>query len=174
MLVQLGQRRATGDLVDELVECHGRIRKFLGFGRALASTAGVPREEVHMVAGQIRRYFAVAFPMHRQDEEELIAPVLAEAEAELDAALAKMVHDHADHAAQVVRLVELCADLEREPELLPRHAAELAAIVGDLEAELEPHLQLEEHLIFPALRELPRARRDEILRAMRARRSEVL
>lgn len=127
-----------------------------------------------MVAGQIRRYFAVAFPMHRCDEEELIAPVLAEAEAELDAALARMVHDHADHAAAVARLIDLCTDLEREPEQLPQHAAELAAIVGGLEAELEPHLQLEEHLIFPALRELPRARREAILRAMRARRSEAL
>src|SRR6185437_5656461 len=134
MLVQLGQRAAREDAVDLLVECHGRIRRFLGFARQLA-VAQAPDDEVKAVAGQIRRYFAVAFPLHLADEEELVVPALATAGEPAAAALAEMRADHAAHDPAVVRLVEICGELERAPGALARLAPQLGAVADELSRE---------------------------------------
>jgi hemerythrin-like domain-containing protein len=164
MLVQIGQRKAEPDVVALLVECHGRIRKFLGFAQRIAREPEVEAEEVRAVAGQVRRYFAEALPLHIADEEELIVPALAG--AGLDAALAAMRAEHADHAAAVARLVEAC-------DLLARDRAargELGAAADALVELFEPHLAAEETVIFPAVAALLRERRDAIRQGMRARR----
>ncbi|MGE5185042.1 MAG: hemerythrin domain-containing protein, partial [Acidobacteriota bacterium] len=103
MLHTLGKRAASEDVVDLLVECHGRIRKFLGFARALADKPEAPAGEVRAVAGQIRRYFAVALPLHIADEEEAIMPRLAAASDDVTRALAAMHREHAAHAGEIAR-----------------------------------------------------------------------
>ncbi len=170
MLHTLGKRATSEDAVELLVECHGRIRKFLGFARALADKPEAPASEVRAVAGQIRRYFSVALPLHIADEEELITPRLATANDAVARALATMHGDHAAHAAEIARLVALCSELEREPARLAQRAGELHASAVQCTADLEPHLELEERVVFPALRHLPATQRDEIRHGMRARR----
>jgi hypothetical protein len=49
MLVQIGQRRTTEDVVALLEECHQRIRSFLSLARQLATSEGVPDDEVRSV-----------------------------------------------------------------------------------------------------------------------------
>src|SRR5512138_411206 len=70
MLLQLGRRVASEDVVDLLDECHGRIRRFLAMARALANA---PRDaalsEIVATASQVRRYFAEGFALHVEDEE---------------------------------------------------------------------------------------------------------
>src|SRR6478752_10243593 len=110
MLVTLGQRAKSEDVVELLLECHGRIRKFLGFARDLAVAHAAPRDEVRQLAAQIRRYFAVSLPLHVADEEELIEPALAGASSEVDAALAAMHAEHEAHAPALARLVGACAE----------------------------------------------------------------
>lgn len=173
MLVKLGQRAKSEDIVDLLVECHGRIRKFLGFARDLALAHDAPREEIRQLAAQVRRYFAVSLPLHVADEEELIEPALAGTSAEIDDALAAMHAEHATHEPALARLVGTCAWLERDPSVLASVGETLAATAAELAAEFEPHLAREERVIFPALAALAADRRDAIRAAMRARREQI-
>jgi iron-sulfur cluster repair protein YtfE (RIC family) len=173
MLHQLGQRSSTGDIVALLAECHQRIRKFLSLAQRLAATADAQDDEIRSVAGQVRRYFAEAFPLHLADEDELV-PRLARTSPEVDRALAQMGSDHVAHQPSVSSLVQLCGAIEREARHLATTRTELAAVATVLVADLEPHLQLEERVIFPALARLPQAERDALRDDMRARRERVL
>lgn len=168
MLVQLGSRSTTTDVVDLLLECHARIRNFLAMAHRLAITDEAPADERRAVASQVHRYFTSAFPMHLADEDELLATALAGRVP--DDALATMRADHVDHAPAIARLVEACASIMRDPQPCP----ELLAAVEHATTELEPHLDLEERALFPALRTLPRDVTDDIRAAMRARRDAVL
>jgi len=154
MIVKLGARTTGEDAVDLLAACHERIRKFSAMACAIAKAQGDVRE----AAGAVRRYFAEAFPLHVADEEELIEPRLA---------LPAQVHaDHAAHAAEIERLVALCAGIEAGGPVPP----ELGPLAERLRKELDAHLELEERDVFPALRMLPDAVRAEIRDGIRARR----
>lgn len=170
MLVKIGKRDVSTDAVGLLLECHERIRKFLAMARTLAAARGVPADELRGVAGQVRRYFAESLPLHIADEHEALAPRLAGSGAEVAAALARMDADHDDHAPHVTHLVALCDELVRDPGRLPAVADELAAVANRLTDELGSHLELEERVIFPALRKLPARELDAIRVAMRERR----
>ncbi len=174
MLVQLGQRSNSGDVVDLLSECHGRIRHFLELASRLAATPEVEPVVVQATAGQVRRYFAEAFPLHLSDEDELIAPRLRGRSSRIDDALARLHADHVAHEPLVGAVIEVCTALRREPRRLDARAAELAAAAAALRSALEPHLLLEEREIFPALRTLPAQEREAIKRGMRDRRDVIL
>jgi hypothetical protein len=151
MLVKLGSRTSTEDVVDLLLACHDRIRSFLAMARRIATAGGDARE----AAGQVRRYFAEAYPLHVADEEELLAIPQ------------RVRDDHASHAAEVDRLVAICAAIEAGAAV----PAELAPLAEHLERELTEHLALEERDVFPAVRALPDAERAPIRDAIRARRA---
>ena len=174
MLLQLGQRRSSEGLVDLLLECHGRIRRFLGFARRLATTDGITADEVRTVAGEIRRYFVVAFPLHLEDEDVDITPRLRGTSSDVDAALARMGADHVAHASLVSGLIELCVVLERDPLQRDAIASRLAHAAQTLEAALEPHLVLEERVLFPVLAGLPPHDQEAIHLAIRARRDRAM
>lgn len=174
MLTRLGRPAAPGDAVDLLLECHVRIRAFLGMARRLAEGAAAPPEELAATAERVHRYFAQALPLHALDEEESILPRLRGLDPEVDRELDEMVHEHAGHGPPLEALLAACAALAREP---ARHAA-LAAALGDATAELErhfaAHLAREEAVIFPAVRRLLDPAADAaIVRELRARRGVV-
>jgi len=174
MIVQLGQRQPSEDVVDLLRDCHERIRRFLVQARRLAEAASAEPAEIRAAAGQIRRYFTEAFPMHVDDEDEQIAPRLQGASSDVDRALAMMASGHASHGALIARLVAICASVEQDPRRLAVASIELARVAALLATELEAHLELEERAIFPALRRLPQHVRDAIRGAIRARRARAL
>ncbi|MEP6861254.1 MAG: hemerythrin domain-containing protein [Deltaproteobacteria bacterium] len=170
MIVQLGKRSIDGDVDVLLSECHLRIRRFL----ALAVRITAQRTsalDVQEAGGQVRRYFAEAFPLHLADEDELLMPVLMGRESTLDRAIERMHRDHAEHEPHVAHLVELCAALERDPGGLAALVEDLAVTTKLLREVLEPHLLLEEREIFPAIRLLSDDERGQIRAAMRARRA---
>jgi iron-sulfur cluster repair protein YtfE (RIC family) len=171
MLVQVGKRSTSSDVVDLLLECHDRIRKFLTMARSLAAATGAEPEEIRSVAAQVRRYFGESLPLHVADEHEQILPRLAGTDAEVDRALAAMEAEHAEHEPLVARLIASCSDLMQDPGRLDSRAAELADVVERLSAELVRHLELEERVVLPAVRRLPASDRDAILAAMRQRRA---
>ncbi len=172
MIVQLGQRSRHGDVDALLSECHLRIRRFVSLARRIPTQPQARAEEVKDVAAQIVRYFTLGFPLHLLDEDELVMPRLIGQDRELDLALARMHADHGEHAGHVARVVELCVALEREPHALATLSTELAGAAAALHAVIEPHLLLEERVIFPALRLLPPPVRDEIRAGMQARRQD--
>jgi iron-sulfur cluster repair protein YtfE (RIC family) len=173
-MLQIGTRRAEGgDLVDALLECHGRIRQVMAIARALAG-AGPERgaQEIREAAARVRRYFTEALPRHVEDEDASIVPRLRGLAPEVDAALGEMSAEHQHHEAQVARLVALCRRLEGAPEELPAARAELDPISRALEADFSVHLEREEQIIFPAIRRLlGEEERAAIQAEMRQRRS---
>ena len=173
MLFTLGQRTRTGDIVDLLLACHHRIREHLALARRLAAArADTPHESIRGAAARVRTYFSLAFPLHRDDEEVDIFPRLAGRSAEVDAAIARLVEEHATHDEAVTAVIELCEALEREPATLAANATALARALQVLEGELDAHTRLEEAVVFPAISEMSAQEREEIHEGMRKRRQQ--
>jgi iron-sulfur cluster repair protein YtfE (RIC family) len=155
MIVKLGARTTGEDVVDLLASCHERIRKFSAMACAIARGQGPKTGDVREAAGSVRRYFAEAFPLHVADEEELLQ-------------LPARIHEeHIAHAPQIDQLVALCAGIEAGGPVPP----ELSPLAEKLRKELDEHLAIEEHDVFPAIRALPDAERARMRDAIRARRS---
>lgn len=168
-IVRIGERTGgEGDAVDALVACHARIRSFL----ALAARVGEGGEPAAIgeAAARIERYFREAMPLHVDDEEQTILPRLRGREGAVDRALAEMQEQHTAHEAELAALTAAAAALATGP-ADPALAARLAAVGGSLGAALAVHLELEESIVFPAMRRLFSARElAEVAGEMRARR----
>ena len=163
---------ADVDGVEALLACHGRIREFLALAATIATAAQPPPAEVARAAERVRRYFTEALPLHVEDEERSLLPRLQGREPALDAALGEMSRQHADHEPARRALLATCQELIAHPERHAALAARLSQETRVLAAALEPHLQAEEALVFPAAHRLldPTERR-AILTEVRARRS---
>ncbi len=168
MLVTLGTRSAPVDLVDLLLECHHRIRRFLALAGAL--TAGWQDDEIRVTAAQIRRYFADGLPLHVADEDETIAPALAGAPPAVIEAMGQMSREHVEMAPAIERLIDICAQLAADPRQQAALAPTLTATVTELTRRFESHLALEEQMVFPAVLALPHSVREELRGAIQRRR----
>ncbi len=169
MLVTLGHRRATADLVGALLECHERIRSFSTLARRVADRPDLPAAERAEACARIARYFVEALPLHVQDEEVSIRPRLQGRSRVLDDVLAEMHAQHLAHKVPLGRLVELCARLGATPDLATRTA--FREVAYHLDEQMEQHLRHEETLLVPAFRaELSHDEEAAILAELRARR----
>src|SRR5262245_13477398 len=90
-------QRADGDLVDLLLDCHRRIRRFASTARHLADADAVTDAEAREASAATARYFTVALPLHVRDEEDSIVPRLLGRDPQVDAALREMSRQHLDH-----------------------------------------------------------------------------
>lgn len=150
--ITIGRRKDPGDLVDALLDCHERIRRFSGIARRLADAQGATEADIAEAAESVRRYFQEGLPHHVADEEESILPRLRGKDLDADRALETMEREHRSHEPKLARLVELCATLATTPSRHPELNAELRTLSTELAEELERHLALEEEITFPAIR----------------------
>lgn len=171
MLITLGARTETSDEpIALLASCHTRIRRFLSLARAIAERE-LPAAEAVEVAGQVVRYFRVAFPLHLEDEDRSFTPRLQGRDPEVDAALAQMGREHPVVDAQLEPLVLVCEAVVREGQASAARRQQLAAHFPMLSDAFEAHLQLEEKVLFPAaIRLLTEAEQRVLREEMRARR----
>jgi iron-sulfur cluster repair protein YtfE (RIC family) len=159
------------DLLALLLDCHERIRRFAALARTAGERGNAPEAQVVDACASVERYFTQALPLHVQDEEESILPRLRGLAPEVDRALDDMASQHTAHALHLPAMLAASASVRAEPSAPDRRAA-LAEVAVALEQELESHLQLEETVIFPAIRALlPAAVQAEIVKELRARRS---
>ncbi|HZZ84139.1 MAG TPA: hemerythrin domain-containing protein [Anaeromyxobacteraceae bacterium] len=172
MLTRLGARPTEGDLVDLLLDCHQRIRTFTDLAARLAAAERPSAEEVRDAAARVHRYFSEALPLHARDEEESILPRLEGREPEVDRALSRMRAEHAVHGEPVGAVLALCAALRDDPARHAELAPALGAAAGELRRHFDGHLELEERVIFPAVRRLLDPDAEERARGeLRARRA---
>jgi hemerythrin-like domain-containing protein len=150
---------APDDPVELFLACHGRIRRFAALAVALAE-AGAPPEP--SAAAAVLRYFDLALPRHREDEEESFLPRLRGRATGLDQALCRMVDEHREHLPM---LKAVLTPLRRDD------APTVLAAVA-LQAHLLRHLREEEEDILPSMRELlTQEEKADILLEMRSRRA---
>jgi hemerythrin-like domain-containing protein len=154
MLTTIGTRPRSGDVVDQLLDCHARIRSFTDMARRLGEARRPAPEEVVEVACQVRRYFAQALPVHVENEDRSLSPRLAGRDPAVDDELVTMGREHWEQGELVARLSELCAQLESSPGSHAMVGPALAETARDLLAFFSVHLGREEHVIFPAVRRL--------------------
>jgi iron-sulfur cluster repair protein YtfE (RIC family) len=162
----------TEDAVDLLVGCHQRIRHFTGVAVKLAHAQGASTEEIAQAAASLHRYYSVSLPLHEADEDQTLQPRLrAVAGEQVRHALLAMGDQHQAIDELIERLLPLLVLVRDNPGTLTQVGGEMCSITKALEETFRAHLQMEEEVIFPAIRSaLPESTRAEILREMQERR----
>lgn len=160
------------DAVDVLTGCHSRIRHFTNAAVKLAHAQGASAEEVAQIAARVHRYYSVSLPLHEADEEETLQPRLSRTGDErVRHALQAMHEQHEAIDELLERLMPLLVMVMNHPSSLHQAASEMCSITKALDEVFNAHLEMEEGVIFPAIRTvLPSAVQDEMLREMRERR----
>lgn len=164
----------TEDAVDLLIGCHQRIRHFTGVAMKLAHAQGATSEEVVQAATSVHRYYTVSLPLHEADEEETLRPRLdATGNEKLRHALLAMTDQHLAIDELLERLLPLLVMVRNNPDTIHAAGSEMCSITKALDEIFNAHLQLEEEVIFPAIREmLPESARAEMLSEMQNRRKQ--
>ncbi len=162
------------DAVDLLIGCHLRIRHFAAAASKLAHAQGATDDEIRQAAAAVYRYYSVSLPLHEADEEDTVRPRLDPVAGErVRHALLAMADQHQGIFEFVERLMPLLQLLERNPGALPQVGAEMCSLTSALDEIFRAHLELEEAVIFPAIREtLPESTRAEMLAEMQQRRKQ--
>lgn len=174
MLVSIGHcaqsSPASLDLVDLLLACHARIRRFTTLAIELGRRSELASDEVVENCHRCERYFGEALPLHVEDEEERVLPRLRGRRSDVDQALAVMQRQHEEHRASLSTLLGALRSLR----MAPAHAGERATLhqaAERLAGEFAAHLDAEEQIIFPAIRALlPREVQLAVVQDLRARR----
>lgn len=175
MLVPLRFQTAADekrDALDLLLECHGRIRNFTGVAIRLAEETAPGPERV-AAAEALQRYFTQALPLHVADEDQALMPRLLAAGVvpEVAEALREMRRQHVEIELLLEGLVAYWAALRESPALHAELATTLRADSRRLDTFMRAHLELEEKVIFPSIREaLAAGAREELLGEIRAKR----
>src|SRR5215475_8091586 len=141
MYVQIGSPKEPSDVVDLLLECHERIRNFLGLACKLGKAQEPAMDEIRDAASRVTRYFSEALPLHVADEEQSILPRLSGRSVELDETLQSMHSEHLEHDAQLQTLLATCSTLRASPEKLDELRPTLSSTATTLEKEFTTHLE---------------------------------
>ncbi len=162
------------DAVDLLTGCHQRIRHFTAVATKLAHAQGTTDDEIRQAAAGVYRYYSVSLPLHEADEEETVRPRLDRvADDRVRHALLAMADQHQAIDELIERLSPLLRLLEQNPGSQAQVGGEMCSLTKALDEFFRAHLELEETVIFPAIREaLPESTRVEMLAEMQQRRKQ--
>jgi hemerythrin-like domain-containing protein len=164
----------TGDVVDLLIGCHQRIRHFTAIALKLAHALGATSDEIRQAAEAVYRYYSVSLPLHEADEDESLRPRLQPlADEKIQHALLAMSDQHQTIDEILERLLPLLMLLKNNPNALGEVSGEICGITKTLEEVFRGHLQMEEEVIFPAIRTaLSGSAREEVWAEMQKRRTQ--
>jgi len=161
----------TEDAVDMLLGCHQRIRHFTSTAVKLAHAQGATADEIAQAAAAVHRYYSVSLPLHEADEDQTLRPRLGSVADEMVGhALDAMSDQHQAIDELLERLLPLLVMVKSNSETVHAVAGEMGSITQALDEMFRAHLQMEEEVIFPAIRTaLPEADQAAILREMQDR-----
>jgi iron-sulfur cluster repair protein YtfE (RIC family) len=162
------------DAVDLLTGCHQRIRHFTGVATKLAHAQGALPDEIRQAAAGAHRYYTISLPLHEADEEQTVRPRLDSiGDEKLHHALLAMTDQHMAIDDLLERLLPLLLMVQNNPQTIHSAGPEMCSITHALDEMFSAHLQLEEEVIFPAIRSaLSAAAQLEMLREMQGRRKQ--
>jgi iron-sulfur cluster repair protein YtfE (RIC family) len=164
---------SSDEAIDLLVGCHQRIRHFTSVATKLAHAQGATHDEIRSASEAVYRYYSVSLPLHEADEEDSLRPRLSKvADDRVQHALTAMHDQHMAIDDLLERLLPLLKLVANNPATLADAGGEMYSITKALSEMFLAHLQLEEEVIFPALRVLSQGERDEMVSEMRERRKQ--
>jgi iron-sulfur cluster repair protein YtfE (RIC family) len=172
MLISIGAgpRKDNLELVDLLLACHARIRRFSKAAVELGRRADLAGEEVVEECRRCERYFGEALPLHVEDEESRLLPRLLGRRLEVDQALSVMERQHKEHQELLSELLSALRSLRAFPTGANERAT-LYRVAKPLAEHFEEHLRGEETIVFSAVRDLiPRDVQGIVIEELRARR----
>lgn len=141
------------DVVELLGDCHARIRYFASLAVRLSDGEACPVNACEASA-RILRYFTESYPLHVADEDESVLPRLLARAPETAPLIERMELEHRRLDAKIPELLEVCVALERgEAKECCAALAKLRSLGEAMHTLLEAHMENEETLIFPLLRE---------------------
>jgi hemerythrin-like domain-containing protein len=143
--------RKDGALVEILLDCHADTRRYIDLAVAIGERTDIGGAEIANVAARVEQHFAVAFPLHLEDEEASILPRLRHRSSRIDSALARMQEQHDVYDDIVERLCVHANALRSSPDDDAERDA-LASIARPLRLFLISHLTAEEKVLFPEIR----------------------
>jgi hypothetical protein len=147
----------TADVVERLMAAHHDSRLVLRLAESLTSASATAATAT--TAARVSEHLASTLPCHFAEEEATLAPALRGLHPVVDDALDAIARDHFRITAVMARVGLLCRLISRDPCTLHTRRFELDAAVRDLRHHLEPHQELEESIIFPAIKRLLTAER---------------
>ncbi len=172
MLIEIGTapRKENLELVDLLLACHARIRRFSTATVELGRRADLAVQDVVEECRRCERYFGEALPLHVEDEESSLLPRLLGRRSSVDHALSVMERQHKQHRELLFGLLEALRALRASPTGADERAT-LHRVAKTLADDFEEHLHSEETIIFPAVRDLvPRDLQVAVIEELRTRR----
>ena len=134
--------------------CHERVQRSLDLLRRLRAHIMRHGHDAasRSAAADVLRYFDLAGPLHHQDEELHVFPVLQDhPDARVRAAVAELRADHRRMEAQWARLRQLLLRWRDDP-AAPLPTPEDDALIDEFIAGYQRHIPLEETLAYPAAR----------------------
>ncbi|MDO9315730.1 MAG: hemerythrin domain-containing protein [Burkholderiaceae bacterium] len=137
-----------------LLACHERVRRSLALLGRLVRHVGDHGhdEQSRSAASDVLRYFDLAAPLHHDDEEQHVFPILAgSGDADLAAAVAGL---HSDHLRMSALWAGLRVTLEAWSGAGAAGAGAGALLdqIADFDHLYAAHLATEEGVVFPAAR----------------------
>ena len=137
-----------------LAACHDRLRRSLRLLERLRKylAGNAVDEQARQAALEVLRYFTVAAPLHHEDEERHVVPLLRlSGERALGEVSLQLMQDH-EQIRLVWRALEpLLREVLRGES---PHAGRLADMARTFVRMNESHLEFERDVVFPQAREL--------------------
>jgi hemerythrin-like domain-containing protein len=133
--------------------CHERVRRSLDLAQRLAAHVARHGADVDaaQAAADVLRYFDIAAPLHHEDEERHVFPLLEQSgEPRLAEACAALRAEHLQIAALWQQRLRPLLETVRQRTVADFDAGELARAAADFAALHAGHLQREDGLVFPA------------------------
>lgn len=156
-----------------LAACHERVQRSLDLlGRLLDHVGKNGHDaQTRSAAADVLRYFDIAAPLHHQDEELHVFPLLlAQGDASLRATVQRLQADHRQMET-LWAAVRQALLRWREPGCEEEASAETLDAVARFRGIYAGHIEAEEGLVFPAARAAMSAATQEAMgREMQARR----
>ena len=132
--------------------CHERVRRSLDLAQRLAAHVAAQGADADaaQAAADVLRYFDLAAPLHHEDEERHVFPLLEQlGEPRLAAACAALRAEHVQIAALWQQRLRPLLETVRQRTETP-DVDELARAAADFAALHTGHLEREDQLVFPA------------------------
>jgi hemerythrin-like domain-containing protein len=154
---------------ESLLAEHAEARRFCALALELLRCDAEDLEKIASTSARLLHYFGEELARHEADEEAVVARALVTHDRRVGAALGLLFTQHVMLRDGRQELLPTWRMLTEHPTSLARVRAELAAETSRMASMMESHLELEETVLLPRLRELPAAAKRAISERLRGR-----